>query len=144
MRSRRQFLYLSGATLLAVVAERALRHAADSPSTSLAPASAAVSPHDEAMLASAPGQPAAPVWLPFAQTGQRPLAATPTLEPATTPTSTPSAVYLPIAGDDFNADDPPLLGPPSGTAQQAVDWLAARAVSYTPEEITAIVAEYVK
>jgi hypothetical protein len=96
------------------------------------------------MLASAPGQAAAPVWLPFAQAGQQPLAASPTLEPAITPPSAPSSVYLPIAGDDFNADDPPLLGHASGTAQQAVDWLAARAVSYTPEDITAIVAEYVE
>src|SRR5262245_12775626 len=131
MRSRRQFLYLSGATLLAVVAERALRHPADSPPTSLAPAPAAVPPRDEAMRANALGQPAAPVWLPFAQAGQRPLAASPTLEPATALASTPGPVYLPIAGDDFNTDDPSLLGQPSGTAQQAVDWLAPRAVSYT-------------
>src|SRR5690242_2974749 len=124
MRSRRQFLYLSGATLLAVVAERALRRPAESPPTSLAPAPAPMPPHDEAIQTSAPEQAAAPVWLPFAQAGQRPLAAAPTLEPANAPTTTPNSVYLPIAGYDFNADDPPLLGQASGTPQQAVDWLA--------------------
>jgi hypothetical protein len=144
MRSRRQFLYLSAATLLAVVVERALRRRpADTPSTSPAPPSPAATPQAEATRASEQGRASAPIWLPFARVG---LSYTPTsvIAPALTPASAHNQIYLPAVGNNFNADDPPLLGQPSGAAHQALDWLVARAAGYTPNEITAIVARYVE
>jgi hypothetical protein len=142
MRSRRQFLYLSAATLLAVVVERALhRRPADTPSTTPAASPPAATPPAEATQISAEERASAPIWLPFAQVGLS-YTPTPVIEPAHTLASADSQIYLPAVGNNFNVDDPPLLGQPSGVAQQATDWLAARAAGYTRNEITAIVARY--
>ena len=140
MRPRRQFLYLSAATLLAVVTERALRQRqAEAPSA--APTQPpAVTPSAEAARAIAQARAAAPLWLPLARAGLAPRAPTPAIGPDIAPTSAPSQRYLPIARSD--PGDPPILGRSSGTAQQATSWLAARAAGYTLDEVTAIVADY--
>jgi hypothetical protein len=138
MQSRRQFFRLSLIALLAVAAERALhRRPAGSPPAG--PASApelAEIPRPEA--AQAVAQALAPVWLPLAQGGRRRDAPAPSAAQA----STPNQVYLPIARNDLNIDDAPILGRPSGTAQQATDWLAPRAAGYTPNDVAKIVAHY--
>jgi len=140
MRPRRQFLYLSAATLLAVVAERALRHRpADSPPASLAPPPPAATPRVEGSRASALAA-AVPIWLPLAQVGLPPRAPTSLIGPAIAPADAPSQVYLPIIRND--PGDPPILGRPSVATQQATGWLAARAAGYTPDDIAAIVADY--
>jgi hypothetical protein len=138
MRSRRQFFYLSAATLLAVVAERALRRPmADSPPASLAPSPPVATPHTDAQL-----DPSAPIWLPIAQVSLPTIAPAPTTEPITAPAAAPSQIYLPIARYDLDPDDPPILGRPSGTARQATEWLAARAAGYTPDDVTTFVTTY--
>jgi hypothetical protein len=68
MRSRRQFLYLSAATLLAVVVERALhRRPDDAPSATPAAPPPTATPNAEATQTSAQERASAPIWLPFAQ-----------------------------------------------------------------------------
>jgi hypothetical protein len=94
----------------------------------------------EATRTIAQGRASAPIWLPLAQVVLPALAPASTIEPA----STSDLVHLPIVGHTFNADDPPILGRPSGAIRQATDWLAARAAGYTPDEIAAIVAEYAR
>ena len=61
----------------------------------------------------------------------------------------PRQVFLPLIlgapGQDPQAppDDMPLLGPPSGTAAQAVEWLSARcAAEYTRYDVGSIVETY--
>src|SRR5262245_56474326 len=124
MRSRRQFLYLSVATLLAVAAERALRRRpAGLPPAAPTPAQPSAKPLGaEQPQVITPAIVPAPVWLPLAWGGPQPIAVTPILSPA----PAPSQIYLPIAHSDLDADDPPILGRPSGAAQQAIDWLAPR------------------
>jgi hypothetical protein len=142
MRPRRQFVYLSAATLLAVIVERTLRRPGDTPTASPAASSPAATPQGEATQTVAQEHASASIWLPFAQVGQPPRAPAQLSEPATAPASAHSQIYLPAVGNNFNPIDPPLLGRPSGGAQQAVDWLVARAAGYTPGDITGIVARY--
>jgi hypothetical protein len=137
MRTRRQFFRLSATALLAVVAERALRRqpAAQPPAL---PAPAAAS-HTETPQTFARVLAPAPIWLPLAQSGAPPATPTPAIAQATGP----SQIYLPILRHNLgDADDPPILGRPSGTAQQATDWLVPRAAGYTPDDIATIVATY--
>jgi hypothetical protein len=140
MRPRRQFLYLSAATLLAVVVERALRRPADTPAASPAASSPAKTPRGEQTQTVAQERASAPIWLPLARVGQPPHAPAQVLQPAITLASAQSQIYLPAVGNNFI--DPPVLGQPSGAAQQAADWLVARAAGYTPNDIRAIVARY--
>src|SRR5262245_16052115 len=138
MRSRRQFFYLSSAALLAVVAERALRRLpAESPPTTLPPSPLAGTP-----VADAHQGATTPIWLPLAQASLPTPAPTQTSEPITAPATDARQIYLPIARKDADPDDPPILGRPSGAAQQATNWLAERAAGYTPNDVTAIVATY--
>lgn len=61
----------------------------------------------------------------------------------------PRPIWLPIIQGappapivDLVPNDAPLLGPPSGTAAQAIAYLARRAVGYTTYDITSIVSAY--
>jgi hypothetical protein len=137
-------LYLSAATLLAVVVERALRRRpADTPSAGPAPPSSAATPYAEATRTSAAERASTPIWLPFAQVGLS-YTPSPVIAPSLSPASAHSQIYLPAIGNNFIVSDPLLLGRPSGAAQQAADWLVARAAGYTSDEIAAIVARYVE
>ena len=55
----------------------------------------------------------------------------------------PNQIWLPLVTGGSVPDDLPILGTASGTAQQAVAWLAPRAVGYTPYDVVAIVDAYV-
>ncbi len=137
MRSRRQFFYLSSATLLAVVAERALRRLPAESPTSLTPSPLAATPGADTQRTVS-----APIWLPLAQAGLPTLAPTSASEPITAPATDVRQIYLPIARKDVDPEDPPILGRSSGAAQQATNWLAERAAGYTPNDVRAIVATY--
>jgi hypothetical protein len=56
--------------------------------------------------------------------------------------SPPQQVWLPLVLGLPAADDAPILGPASGTAGQAVAWLAPRALVYTAYDIWMIVDGY--
>jgi hypothetical protein len=151
MRPRRQFFYLSAITLLAVVAVRALRRPpAEAPPARPAPTQPPPATRVQAAPAEAPTLAAMPLWLPLAQGAPEQTAPTPTIAPTAgpnqpiAPTAGPNQRYLPVVGKDLDPGDPPILGRPSGTAQQATDWLAARAAGYTPGEVTTIVADYAR
>jgi hypothetical protein len=136
MRTRRQFFRLSLVTLVAVAAERALRRRPAEPLSASPPTPPAIAP--AAGQSPSVAQVAALAWLPLAQGAAQPTAPAPGIAPA----QDPGQVYLSIVRNNFNADDPPLLGPPFGTAQQAADWLAPRAAGYASREIADIVAAY--
>jgi hypothetical protein len=135
-------LYLSAATLLAVVVERTLRRPADTPTASPAASPPAATPHAVAGQPIVQARASVPIWLPFAKFGAPPGPSAPVFETAIAPATAHGQIYLPAVGNKFDASDPPLLGQPSGAAQQAVNWLVARAAGYTPGDITAIVARY--
>jgi hypothetical protein len=125
-----------------VAIERALRYRpAATPAAGPASAPLAATPR-AAAIHTTQEHAVAPLWLPLAQAG--PPAHTPTsaIEPALAAVSAQSQIYLPAIGNNNRTGDLPLLGQPSGTAQQASDWLAARAAGYTREDITAIVRRY--
>jgi hypothetical protein len=52
------------------------------------------------------------------------------------------AVWVPLAQASAPPADAPILGPASGSAEQALAWLAPRAAVYTPFDITAIIDAY--
>lgn len=50
-------------------------------------------------------------------------------------------MWLPLVWRSI-LEDAPMLGPASGTVEQALTWLSARAAGYTSSEVAAIVAAY--
>jgi hypothetical protein len=123
MRSRRQFVCLSLTSLFAAMAEYALSRTQIDPEGGQSPRATPAAPSRQA-------------WLPLVQRGpgSTALAAADPL----------SQIYLPyIHGTPFSGDMP-IVGAPSGTAAQAIDWLAPRADGYTPDDVATIVEAYAR
>jgi hypothetical protein len=163
MRTRRQFFRLSLIALLAAVAERTL------PRGHLAPAAGSPTPHMMQPAAGSGTSPSAqtqlstptvqlpsptpratatpyPTPAPYATTA--PPLATPTPQATAAPLPAQSELsqqYIPLVQSSADADDPPILGLPSGTAEQAMAWFTRYTIGhseYTLVDITTIVETY--
>jgi hypothetical protein len=131
MRSRRHFLQLSFAALLVSVTRAALSKA-DPPDVPPAPVPT------PAPIFAVPEMPHVPqrVLLPLMQSRIAP-AAVPLVQ------AVPQAgqqIYLPLVQAGTPLIGAPLLGPASGSAEQAIAWLSARAID--SNNITKIVNDY--
>jgi hypothetical protein len=149
MRSRRQFLQLSFAALL-VSATKAVLSKAD-------PSDPAAAPQPTpAPLAVTPARASASrrALLPLVLSSQAPPAAslTPALSQSQAPAVVPSApapsqagqqIYLPLVQTSAPPlVGAPLLGPATGSAEQAIAWLSARAIDANADNVVKIVNDY--
>ncbi|MCX7789355.1 MAG: glucosaminidase domain-containing protein [Chloroflexaceae bacterium] len=125
MLSRRRLLRLLGATVVTVAGARPA-HAQEPPFRLYLPLVSGTEPPPEP----APEPSPAPVPEPPPP---------PALDPAPTPEPAPT----PDPGIWPN-ESGYLLAPPSGTAEQAIAWFAARSTLYTPYDITSIVRAYAR
>jgi hypothetical protein len=152
MHSRRQFFRLSLIALLGAVAERVLPRTQPTSATRAQTPPLAQPASSEVVWTPLPGAPpetSAPLYLravqqtspaPTTRTSA-PVAAT----PAPAQAEPPNQVFIPIARNDIDPNDMPILGQASGTAEQAIAWFAAYAIGaseYTLGDITTIVTAY--
>lgn len=122
MLSRRRLLRLVGATVVTVAGARPAR-AQEPPFRLYLPlvsSTAPPEPDPEPSPEPVPEPPSPPV-----------------LDPAPTPAPAPDPGIRPNESGY-------LLAPPSGTAEQAIAWFAARSTLYTPYDITSIVRAYAR
>jgi Mannosyl-glycoprotein endo-beta-N-acetylglucosaminidase len=131
MQSRRRFLQLSFAALLASAA-RAVLSNAELPEVPPAPDSTLVPTSAATALPRAPRHVRLPLVL------SRAAPTTVPFVPAVAPA--PQPVYLPLVQTSTPQIGAPLVGPASGSAAQAIAWLAARDIYGT--DITRIVNTY--
>jgi hypothetical protein len=145
MRVRRRFLQLSFVALVVSAARAAWLRADPQPPTLEPPRLSGPTPTAQPRLpgptptAQPPSaQPPQHVWVPWAS------AHLPAAEVALPRADLQSAeqTWVPIARSSSPAGDAPLIGPVTGSADQAIAWLAARASGYTLDDITSIVATY--
>src|SRR5262245_55997554 len=150
MRSRRQFFQLSLVALLGAVAERVmprtqLTSGSEAQIPTLAPVTRAqtpplVQPASAAVVwtpQSAPPKTSAPLYSTAVQQEMpAPVAAPPPAQ-----TEPLNQVFIPVGRKDIDPNDMSILGQASGTAEQAIAWLAQYAIGaseYTLGDITTI------